>query len=98
MILNGLFTQRKVPREKDGRSDEQKQRAEYREHRSLWYEIDEQKMYPQARRLRQSGFQCRPIILGVLLRGTYAPRILWLVVTQHIWTLAGTITDAACRS
>ncbi|KAI7776410.1 hypothetical protein LA080_005365 [Diaporthe eres] len=41
----------KVPREKDGRTAEQKQQPDYREYRSLWPDMDRRKMYPSARRL-----------------------------------------------
>lgn len=69
MLFNGLYTQRRVPRERDGRTNEEKAKPEYREFRSLWYEVDEDKMYSEARGLRDAGFPGWRWIFAVLLRG-----------------------------
>lgn len=69
MFLNGLYTQRRVPRDRDGRTNEEKAKADYREYRSLWYEIDETKMYSEAKGLRDAGFDCHQCVYSVLMRG-----------------------------
>lgn len=69
MLFNGLYTQRRVPRERDGRTNAEKAKPEYREFRSLWYEIDEDKMYNEARGLRDAGFDCQYWVYTVLARG-----------------------------
>lgn len=71
MLFNGLYTQRRVPREKDGRTNEEKEKPEYREPYSLWYEIDEEKMYTEARGLKDAGFDCQRFVYGVLMRGMF---------------------------
>lgn len=70
MMLNGLFHQRRVPKENDGRTEEEKSQPDYRELRSMWYDIDEDQMYTEARRLRNDGFDCRKIVYGILVKGT----------------------------
>lgn len=69
MLLNGIYHMRRVPREKDGRSEEQKEDPRYREHRSLWFDIDEDKMYSEARGLRETGFDPGWATMQILLRG-----------------------------
>ncbi|KAJ4404831.1 hypothetical protein N0V82_010414 [Gnomoniopsis sp. IMI 355080] len=70
MILDGLFHLRKVPRERDGRTDAEKNDPNYRELPSLWYDIDEDQMYSEAKNLMDIGFDCRKFVYGVLVRGT----------------------------
>lgn len=66
MLLAGIYHMRKVPREKDGRTNEQKQQPGYREYRSLWLDIDRNKMYPSARRLYNLQFEAARATLGIL--------------------------------
>lgn len=68
MLLAGIYHMRKVPREKDGRTDEQKQQPDYREYRSLWPDMDRRKMYPSARRLYDLKFEAARATLGILTR------------------------------
>lgn len=66
MLLAGIYHMRKVPREKDGRTNVQKQQPGYREYRSLWLDIDRDKMYPSARRLYSLQFEAARATLGIL--------------------------------
>lgn len=66
MLLAGIYHMRKVPREKDGRTNKQKQQPGYREYRSLWLDIDRDKMYPSARRLYSLQFEAARATLGIL--------------------------------
>lgn len=68
MLLAGIYHMRKVPREKDGRTEEQKQQPDYREYRSLWPDMDLDKMYPSARRLFGLRFEAARATLGILIR------------------------------
>lgn len=68
MLLAGIYHMRRVLREKDGRTDEQKRQPEYREYRSLWPDIDRNKMYPSARRLYDLRFEAARATLGILTR------------------------------
>lgn len=66
MLLAGIYHMRKVPREKDGRTNQQKEQPNYREYRSLWLDIDRDKMYPSARRLYDLQFEAARATLGIL--------------------------------
>lgn len=66
MLLAGIYHMRKVPREKDGRTNREKRQRNYREHRSLWLDMDQSKMYPSAKRLYDLRFEAARATLGVL--------------------------------
>lgn len=51
------------------RSDKQKEDPQYRQHRSLWYDIDEDKMYPEARGLMEQGFEPDFATMEILCKG-----------------------------
>lgn len=66
MFLGGIYHVRKVPMEKDGRTDTEKKQENYREYQALWHEIDEEQMYDNARRLRQLDFDAHNATIGIL--------------------------------
>lgn len=66
MLLAGIYHMRKVPQEKDGRSYREKRQPNYREYRSLWLDIDRDKMYPSARELYDLRFEAARATLGIL--------------------------------
>ncbi|KAG8170027.1 hypothetical protein KVR01_000772 [Diaporthe batatas] len=66
MFLEGFYHMRRVPMDRDGRTDEEKQNPLYRQFRALWHEIDEREMYDHARELRRLGFDARGATLAHL--------------------------------
>lgn len=68
-----MLQMRKVPREKDGRTEAEKRKPTYREYRSLWLDIDRDKMYPSARRLYDLKFEAARATLGMLTSGESMP-------------------------
>ncbi|KAL2276047.1 hypothetical protein FJTKL_01438 [Diaporthe vaccinii] len=66
MFLRGIYHMRKVPREKDGRTDREKIQDQYRQYRTLYPEIDEAEMYDNARWLWRMGFDPGLATAGIL--------------------------------
>lgn len=66
MFLRGIYHMRKVPREKDGRTDREKIQDQYRQYRTLYPEIDEGEMYDNARWLWRMGFDPGLATAGIL--------------------------------
>lgn len=66
MFLAGIYHARKVDMTRDGRTDTEKNRENYRPYQVLCHEIVEEQMYENARRLRQLGFDAPNATLGIL--------------------------------
>ena len=56
MFLNGLYRMRKVPKDHDGRTDDDKRQDTYRQYRTLYHEFDYREMYDYAFALWDRGF------------------------------------------
>lgn len=72
MFLNGIYHMRKVPMDRDGRTDEEKKDGNYRPYRTLYHEIDEDEMYDHARLLYRSGFDAQRATEWVLNRRAFS--------------------------
>jgi hypothetical protein len=57
---------RKVPRDQDPRTRAEKRKRDYGEYRSLWLDIDQDKMYPSAKRLYELKFEAGRATMGIL--------------------------------
>lgn len=64
---------RKVPREKDGRTDREKIQEDYRQYRTLYPMIDEAEMYDNARALWRMGFDPGVATAGILNKSAPSP-------------------------
>lgn len=60
---------RRVPRERDGRTDAEKSDPNYREFIALWEEIDESQMYTAAKGLQDVGYDFKAATMAILTRG-----------------------------
>ncbi|KAI7779937.1 hypothetical protein LA080_000149 [Diaporthe eres] len=65
MFLRGIYHMRKVPREKDGRTDREKIQDQYRQYRTLYPEIDEAEILLATLRLSQPRTSTIRILLNV---------------------------------
>lgn len=64
---------RKVPMDKDGRSDLAKMHVNYRPYQALWHEVDENEMYDNARSLWHLGFDFGQATMGILEKSAPSP-------------------------
>ncbi|POS74970.1 hypothetical protein DHEL01_v206632 [Diaporthe helianthi] len=80
-----LYHLRPVPKEKDGRTDEEMADPDYRAYISLWYEIDRSQMYPSARQLMDAGFDSEAAALE-MLRISCSSKLLVDVLREEPWT------------
>lgn len=63
-----IYHMRPVPVEKDGRTEAEKADPQYRPYISIWYDIDEDKMFPTAKKLKDQNFDSTAATLEILRR------------------------------